>query len=295
MRYLSTPPATASAVMRPKFLAQSHTISRHLSSNAPASPRSLYISKNRTKRQLLQAACGKNPTAIRPVPMHADRDLRRRRRRLSSPSHNCVNHSSNKCQPALVRTLLPEHNPTIPRTRRDTLPPSAKFFSESKKTYQFTHQFAPLRANLILTSRTDRIQSRASHEPVPRFDPRCASAPPAATTPAPFTQPPVEPGRQAAAARIPRLALPWYTSASPRESAVPVANRTKGSWPGLTTTPPNRRRRTPQGVRKRVLRLKRPHAHRAQIDDGRSPAICCHRSIRLAEPSRISVENLVSE
>ena len=118
-------PPPASAVMRPKFLAQSHTISRNLSSNAPASLRSLYISKNRTKRQLLQAACSKNPTAIRPVPMHADRDLRRRRRRLSSPSHNHVNHSSNKF---LVRALLPEHNPFNPRTRRDTLPPSAKFF-----------------------------------------------------------------------------------------------------------------------------------------------------------------------
>ena len=59
----------------------SHTISHNLtqslvnlSSNAPASLRSIYISKNRTKRQLLQAACSKNPTAIRPVPMHADRD-----------------------------------------------------------------------------------------------------------------------------------------------------------------------------------------------------------------------------
>ena len=215
---------------------------------------------------------------------------------VNHPHHsNHVNHSSDKCQPALVRTLLPEHNPSIPRTRRDTLPPSANFFSESKKTHQFTRQFAPLRANLILTSRTDRIQSRASHEPVPRFDPLCASAPPAATTPAPFTQPPVEPGRQAAAARIQQLALPWYTSASPRESAVPVANQTKGSWTGLTTAPPNRRPRTPQGGQTSVLRLKRPHAHRAQIDYGRSPAICCHRSIRLAEPSRISVENLVSE
>ena len=144
--YLSTPPATASAVMRPKFLTQSHTFSRNLSSNAPASLRSLYISKNRTKRQLLQAACSKNPTAIRPVPMHADRDLRRRRRRLSSPSHNCVNHSSNKCQPALARALTPV-NPSIPRTRRDTLPPSAKFFSESKK-YMNSHgnsrHFAPI-------------------------------------------------------------------------------------------------------------------------------------------------------
>ena len=70
-----------SAVIRPKFLAQSHTISRKLSSNAPASLRAVDISKNRTKRQLLQAACGKNPTAIRPVLLREARDLCRRRRR----------------------------------------------------------------------------------------------------------------------------------------------------------------------------------------------------------------------
>ena len=313
--YLSTPPATASAVMRPKFLAQSHTISRKLSSSAPASLRAVYTSKNRTKRQLLQAACGKRPTAIPPVLVHQDRDLRRRRRRrLSSPSHNHVNHSSNKCQPALIHALTPVNpsirrkrasspartrpprprarpsptarlpscpqkflpnltqslaisrltllnlyvpltlqsigqrgdsyrlpaarirlrfarcpctktaicaaavnhphhincvnhssnkyqpalihaltpvNPSIRRTRRDTLPPSAKFFSESKETHEFTRQFAPLRATLILTARTDRIQSRASYEFMPRLDPLCASAPPAATTLAAFTQPPV--------------------------------------------------------------------------------------------------------
>ncbi len=115
--YLSTPPATASAVMRPKFLAQSHTISRKLSSSAPASLRAVYTSKNRTKRQLLQAACGKRPTAIPPVLVHQDRDLRRRRRRrLSSPSHNHVNHSSNKCQPALIHALTPV-NPSIRRKR----------------------------------------------------------------------------------------------------------------------------------------------------------------------------------
>ena len=133
--------------------------------------------------------------------------------------------------PARAQPIHPPH-PT-----RHTAP-IRKFFFREQKTHQFTRQFAPLRANLILTSRTDRIQSRASHEPVPRFDPLCASAPPAAPTPAPFTQPPVEPGRQAAAARIPRLALPWYTSASPRESAVPVANQTKGSWTDDSSTKP---------------------------------------------------------
>ena len=77
---------------------------------------------------------------------------------VNHPHHtNCVNHSSNKCQPALVRALLPEHNPFNPHSRRVTLPPSAIYFSESKETHEFTRQFAPLRANLILTSRTDRI------------------------------------------------------------------------------------------------------------------------------------------
>ncbi len=70
-----------SAVMRPKFLTQSHTISRNLSSNAPASLRAVYISKNRTNRQLLQIACSKNPTAIPQCPCTKTRDLRRRRRR----------------------------------------------------------------------------------------------------------------------------------------------------------------------------------------------------------------------
>ena len=77
---------------------------------------------------------------------------------VNHPHHtNCVNHSSNKCQPALVRALLPEHNPFNPHSRRVTLPPSAIYFSESKKIHEFTRQIAPLRANLILTSRTDRI------------------------------------------------------------------------------------------------------------------------------------------
>ena len=227
--------------MRPKFLAQSHTISRKLSSNAPASLRSLYISKNRTKRQLLPAACSKNPdcdsprrpctqtaicaaaaavavnhphhtncvnhssnkcqpalaNALIPVnpsshrvcrhapkishtishilsqslvylssistfPLHfkeSDKEttptgclqqeshcdspscpctqtaIRAIAAAVNHPHHtNCVNHSSNKCQPALARALTPEHNPSIPRTRRDTLPPSAKFFREQKNT-----------------------------------------------------------------------------------------------------------------------------------------------------------------
>ena len=55
-----------SALFRPKFLAQSHTISRNLSSNAPASLRYVDISKNWTKRRLQQAACGKNPDCDSP-------------------------------------------------------------------------------------------------------------------------------------------------------------------------------------------------------------------------------------
>ncbi len=72
-------PSHPAAVMRQKFLAQSHTISRKLSSNAPASLRAVDTSKHWTNRRLLQAAYGKNPTAIRPLPMHEARDLRRRR------------------------------------------------------------------------------------------------------------------------------------------------------------------------------------------------------------------------
>ena len=151
--------------------------------------------------------------------------------------------------PTSPRTHAPARAQPIhpPHPTRHTAPIRKIFFRE-QKIHEFTRQIAPLRANLIPSSRTDRIQSRASHEFMPRFDPLCACAPPAATTPAPFTQPPVEPGRQAAAARIPRLAPPWYTSASPRESAVPVANRTKGSWTGLDDTstkppPPHTARR----------------------------------------------------
>ena len=65
-----------SAVMRPKLF---HPISRELSSISRPSLGYVDTSKNWTKRRLLQVACGKNPTAIRPVPMHEARDLRRRR------------------------------------------------------------------------------------------------------------------------------------------------------------------------------------------------------------------------
>ena len=56
-----------SAVMRPKLF---HPISRELSSISRPSLGSVDISKNWTKRRLLQAARGKNPTAIRPALVH---------------------------------------------------------------------------------------------------------------------------------------------------------------------------------------------------------------------------------
>ena len=96
-------------------------------------------------------------------------------------------------------TQLQDHSAAAPDATRCAHPQN--FFGESKATHEFTRQFAPLRANSILTPRPDRIQSRASHEFMPRFDPLCACAlpaqlmrhcaPPAATTPAAFTQPPV--------------------------------------------------------------------------------------------------------
>ena len=68
---------------------------------------------------------------------------------VNHPHHtNCVNHSSNKCQPALVRALLPEHNPFNPHSRRVTLPPSAIYFLERAKKHMNSRgnsrHFAPL-------------------------------------------------------------------------------------------------------------------------------------------------------
>ena len=59
-------PAAASAVMRPKFLAQSHTISRNLSCISRTSLRSVDISKHWTKRRLLQVACWQEPDCDSP-------------------------------------------------------------------------------------------------------------------------------------------------------------------------------------------------------------------------------------
>ena len=157
-----SPPATTrpafaslpSAVMGPKFLTQSHTISRltllHL--HVPLTFQSIGQRGNSYRLPAARIPLRFARFSCTKPAIYAGAAA------VNHPHHtNCVNHSSNKCQPALVRALLPEHNPFNPCTRRDTLPPSAKFFSESKKIHEFTRQIAPLRANLILTSRTDRI------------------------------------------------------------------------------------------------------------------------------------------
>ena len=144
-----------SAVMRPKFLTQSHTISRNLSSNAPASLQAVYISKNRTKRQLLRLPAAR---------IHCDSRCPCTKTAICAgaaavnhPHHtNCVNHSSNKCQPALVRALLPSTTPSTPTADASSAPIRNIFFREQKNT-RIHAAIAPLRANLILTSRTDRI------------------------------------------------------------------------------------------------------------------------------------------
>ena len=55
-----------SAVMHPKFLAQSHTFSHKLTCNARTSLGSVDISKNWTKRRLLQVACWQEPDCDSP-------------------------------------------------------------------------------------------------------------------------------------------------------------------------------------------------------------------------------------
>ena len=154
-----SPPATTraafashpSAVMRPKFFTQSHTFSRNLSCISRPSLRSLYISEHRTKRQPLQAACGKNPTAIRPVPMHENRDLRRRRRRKSSPSHK--SHESQFKQMSTIshtcaHTRQPLHPPQKGHQRgpcaATRLPSCAQNFS-----HNLTHSLAISRVTLL--------------------------------------------------------------------------------------------------------------------------------------------------
>ena len=101
--------------LAPKFLAQSHTISRKLSSNARTSLRYVDISKHWTKRRLLQVACWQEsrlrfarcPCTKTAICAAA----------VNHPHHiNHVNHSSDKCQRALVHALIPV-NPSIRRKR----------------------------------------------------------------------------------------------------------------------------------------------------------------------------------
>ena len=148
------------------FFTQSLVNSRELSSNARPSRRVLDTSKNRTKRQLLPAACSKNPTAIRPVPMHADRDPRRRRQ--SSPSHKSRK-SQFKQMPTSPRTCAhtwqPLHPPqkghqpnphSPPATTRAAfaIHPSAvmrpKFLTQSHTiSHNLTHSLAISRVSLV--------------------------------------------------------------------------------------------------------------------------------------------------
>ena len=118
----TTRPAFAihpSAVMRPKFLAQSHTISHNrniLSSNALVHlyvPFTLQRIGQRDNSYRLPAAriplrfaqCPCTQTAIYAPAA------------VNHPHHiNCANHSSDKCQPALVHTLTPG-NPSIRRQK----------------------------------------------------------------------------------------------------------------------------------------------------------------------------------
>ena len=131
------------------------TFSRNLTLSP--SLRSLYISKNRTKRQLLPAACSKNPTAIRPVPMHADRDPRRRRQ--SSPSHK-LRKSQFKQMPTSPRTCAPPVNPSIRRKKatsptrtRPPRPPARP--SPSTRLPSCAQNFLPnLTQSLVISRRT---------------------------------------------------------------------------------------------------------------------------------------------
>ena len=123
--------------MRPKFLAQSHTFSRNLSSNAPASLRSLYISKNRTKRQLLPAACSKNPLRFAQCPCTQTAICAGAAAvAVNHPHHtNHVNHSSNKCQPAprkCAHTCQPLQPPRLPSCAQNFLPNLTQTLANSR-------------------------------------------------------------------------------------------------------------------------------------------------------------------
>ena len=153
-----------SAVMRPKFLTQSHTISHNLTHRLAISrvslvhlyvPFTLQRIGQRDNSYRLPAAriplrfaqCPCTQTAIRAGA-------------VNHPHHiNCANHSSNKCQPALVHALLPV-NPSIRRKKatsptrtRPPRPPARP--SPSTRLPSCAQNFLPnLTQSLVISRRT---------------------------------------------------------------------------------------------------------------------------------------------
>ena len=212
-----------SAILRPKFLAQSHTFSHKLSCNARPSRLPVNPSIHPQNASNLNPLCNRNAAGqshnsiVAVSPALTQSAIRNSAPNLLLPPCKSLHHriscthsrkskatANHLCTLTNVYCLtaqpqLQDHTAPAPDATRCAHPQN--FFGGSKATHEFTRQFAPIRANSILTARTDRIQSRASHEFMPRFDPLCActppaqlmrhSVPPAATTPAAFTQPPV--------------------------------------------------------------------------------------------------------
>ena len=208
-------PSLSSAVLRSKFFAQSHTFSRHLSQSlvhlsclsTPSTAPKMLLTSIPFETGTLPA----NQTTVSwpsRLPLrHTQYEIRNSAPNLLLPPCKSLDHriscthsrkpkaaADHLCTLTNVyglteHTQLQDHNAAAPDATRCAHPQN--FFGESKATHEFTRHFAPIRATLILTARTDRIQSRASHEFMQHFDPLCACAPPAATTPAAFTQPPV--------------------------------------------------------------------------------------------------------
>ena len=125
-----------SAVIRPKFLAQSHTISRKLSSNAPASLRALTFQRIGQRDNSYRLPAARIPlrfarfSCTKPaICVGAGAAA------VNHPHHiNHVNHSSDKCQRALVRALLPEQPLQPPHPTRHAAPIRKIFFREQRNT-----------------------------------------------------------------------------------------------------------------------------------------------------------------
>ena len=204
-----------SALLTQKFLTQSHTFSRHLSQSlvhlsclsTPSTAPKMLLTSIPFETGTLPA----NQTTVSwpsRLPLrNTQYEIRNSEPNLLLPPCKSLNHriscthsrkpkaaADHLCTLTNVyglteHTQLQDHNAAAPDATRCAHPQN--FFGESKATHEFTRHFATFRATLILSARTDRIQSRASHEFMQRFSSRCACAPPAATTPAAFTQPPV--------------------------------------------------------------------------------------------------------